>query len=708
MIALAVRYPITLNVSEPNNNIGLLKIRQADEETQTLVVQILEDAIPKSYEGLQVFFCARIGQTPGLGIIEQKLTEAEMTDPKNGKLDYTFRAEDWQILGRQNGYFSFRKMKDDHTYVQQFSTRDFTYEVIKNIYSDGIKEVIKDGSTYVWTIEDLIRLFNEYIDSGKTDWEEFVEQNKEIIESVDPGGLVLTELIESRKNADGQVYPKVYERLNADFGKLSEFRPENPSVISKFIGLAHDRYPDARAVGIKADGETDDTANLKNAIEMYQRIILPVGGIVNVTDTIQLKEGQGIIAHAKSIRGYAPSSTIKYVGEKDNHKAVVLLGKNLVDALPEYDGTDIRLENIIVDANNLAGFAAYGTYLTNETILRELYLLNSLEYNGFFAKSWYAFFEKIISIHSRGSGLAFGMPLDYLEEPTADWSLIETNLEMNGVTMRDLRSRSSGTYFSTEYQNTFKPNGENKRKGYGIGAGVGNAFFLEQFVSEQSGGTNLYLYTGSQPVKKVSKGYSEKSCLNSGLDPASEMVQMVVENSSAAGGSYHIEDLFLNYSSGGILHTGETGRAIRLRNIHQPRFITSTQNLTSFQLNQLFLKENVYSETLTYNTDAGSLTVDSVTTVNTRYSFQIDPAVTGVNKIIYAKAVNDGAYGAIVANYDDGTTQSFALPTDLPSNKYTQIGATRRNVTSFTKGGVTGATDKNISVKILNAKPSWY
>ena len=131
---MAVKYPITLSVSEPNNNIGLLKIRQADEETQTLVVQILEDAVPKSYEGLQVFFCARIGQTAGLGVIEQKLNMEEMTNPKVGQLEYTFRAEDWQVLGRQTGYFSFRKMTDDHTYEQQFSTRDFVYEVTKSIY----------------------------------------------------------------------------------------------------------------------------------------------------------------------------------------------------------------------------------------------------------------------------------------------------------------------------------------------------------------------------------------------------------------------------------------------------------------------------------------------------------------------------------------------------------------------------------------------
>ncbi|MDL4874402.1 phage baseplate upper protein, partial [Enterococcus gallinarum] len=222
---MAIKYPITLSTTEPNNNIGLLKIRQADEETQMLVVQILEDAIPKSYDGLQVFFCARIGQTPGLGIIEQKLTEDEMTDPKKGKLEYTFRSEDWQVLGRQTGYFSFRKMVDDHTYEQQFSTRDFNYEVIKNIYSDGIREVTKDGSTYVWTIEDLIRLFNEYIATGKTDWEEFVEQNKEIIESVDPGGTVLSELIRSRKPAGATTsYPDLPTRLDEQIGKNEEFR----------------------------------------------------------------------------------------------------------------------------------------------------------------------------------------------------------------------------------------------------------------------------------------------------------------------------------------------------------------------------------------------------------------------------------------------------------------------------------------------------
>lgn len=218
---MAIKYPITLSTTEPNNDVGLLKIRQADEQTQTLVVQVTENGTPKSYTGLQVFFCAKLGQSAGLGIIEQKLTAAEMKNPSEGTLEYTMRATDWQQVGRQTGYFSFRKMKNDHEFVEQFTTRDFYFNVIKSAFSDGVKEVKKDGSTYIWTIEDLIRLLEEYIASGKSDWEEFVDQNREILEAVDPGGVILTELIDARKTGDGMLFNSVGERLNANDNYLS-------------------------------------------------------------------------------------------------------------------------------------------------------------------------------------------------------------------------------------------------------------------------------------------------------------------------------------------------------------------------------------------------------------------------------------------------------------------------------------------------------
>lgn len=250
---MSIKYPIILETKEPNNDIGLLKIRQADEETQTLVVDILANGLPQSYEGLQAFFCAKLGQTDGLGIVEQKLTTDEMTDPKNGKLEYTMRAQDWQILGTQLAYFSFRKMTDDHTFVQQFSTRDFSYEVTKNVFSDGSKQIVSDGSTYIWTIEDLKRRYEEYIASGKSDWEEFVEQNKEIIESVDPGGQVLSELIRSRKPGDATVaYPDLPTRLDEQIGLNSDFRSFEPekSFMARVYNETLERGVNAKWIGM--------------------------------------------------------------------------------------------------------------------------------------------------------------------------------------------------------------------------------------------------------------------------------------------------------------------------------------------------------------------------------------------------------------------------------------------------------------------------
>ncbi len=254
---MAITYPITLSTTEPNSNIGLLKIRQADEETQTLDVTLLESGNIRSYEGLQVFFCARIGQTVGLGIIEQKLNPEEMTNPKAGQLKYTFRAEDWQVLGRQTGYFSFRKMKDDHTYVQQFSTRDFTYEVTKSIYSDGIKEVTKDGSTYVWTFEDLLRLLQEFKDSGETDFLAWFDEIKDQLSEDAAGNLML-----------------LYQSLRDKTGSDNDFRPfeSELSFMKRVYNETRERGFNPKWAGAKADGLTNDAPVVQTILNSYQDI----------------------------------------------------------------------------------------------------------------------------------------------------------------------------------------------------------------------------------------------------------------------------------------------------------------------------------------------------------------------------------------------------------------------------------------------------
>ncbi|MFZ8765629.1 BppU family phage baseplate upper protein [Enterococcus diestrammenae] len=197
---MAIRYPITLSTTEPNNDVGLLKIRQTDQDTQTFIVTITENSSPKAYTGLKPFFCAKISTDLGLGLIEQEVDGP--IDSANGKLEYTLKPTDWQNLGRHTAYFSFRRMNSDGSFSEQFTTRDFYYNVIKSVYSDGITEVKTNGSTYLWTFEDLKRRLDEYLSAGKSDWDEFVNQNKEILESLDPNGELLNQLNDLKTQLD--------------------------------------------------------------------------------------------------------------------------------------------------------------------------------------------------------------------------------------------------------------------------------------------------------------------------------------------------------------------------------------------------------------------------------------------------------------------------------------------------------------------------
>lgn len=334
---LAVNYPVKLQTKEPNNNIGILRIRQSDEETQVLEVEVLDGALPMSYEGLQVFFCARIGQTAGLGIIEQKLTDTEMTDPKNGKLEYTFRAEDWQVLGRQTGYFSFRKMKDDHTYEQQFSTRDFTYEVTKSIYSDGIKEVKKDGSTYVWTFEDLLRLLEEFKESGETNFLTWFEEIKDQLSEDAAGNLML-----------------LYQSLRDKTGSDNDFRPfeSDLSYMQRVFNENEERGVNVKWFGAKGDGVTDDAKAIQDcfryASENNKAVYFPPGRFLVNTPIVY--DGRF------SIIGSGTTTVIKCGSDMDY---LFVVDKSNDNLNPDINLIVGSIESINFNGNDLADYAFY-------------------------------------------------------------------------------------------------------------------------------------------------------------------------------------------------------------------------------------------------------------------------------------------------------------------------------------------------------------
>uniref|UniRef100_UPI0024A702A9 SGNH/GDSL hydrolase family protein n=2 Tax=Streptococcaceae TaxID=1300 RepID=UPI0024A702A9 len=131
--------------------------------------------------------CLMAQETTGQGLSEESVVSF---DAKNGTLNYIASDNALQMVGRNEAYFSFRKQEGGR-WIEQFSTRSFHYIVEKSIYSQPFKD-----SNYWWTFKELYRIFNQYIKDGKKSWEQFVEANREILESIDPGGRLLAEVLD--------------------------------------------------------------------------------------------------------------------------------------------------------------------------------------------------------------------------------------------------------------------------------------------------------------------------------------------------------------------------------------------------------------------------------------------------------------------------------------------------------------------------------
>ena len=262
-----ITHKITLSTTD-FNLVGDIKVRQADDETQVFDAVILEHGMIKNFEGLKPFFCLMAREITGQGVSEEPVTDY---DGSKGTLKYTVSANAMQMVGRNEAYFSFRKESSSGRWVEQFSTKSFFYVVEKSIYTQPFKD-----SNYWFTFTELYRKFMEYQDEGKVSWEEFVDQNREILESIDPGGTILTELIDARKPLEGASFSNLSERLNNTDSILE--------TVEKFPVLEYEKtyvvnpafsYDNLRRYGITEDDGTVETAVynfqcMKNFMDIYQ------------------------------------------------------------------------------------------------------------------------------------------------------------------------------------------------------------------------------------------------------------------------------------------------------------------------------------------------------------------------------------------------------------------------------------------------------
>lgn len=135
---------------------------------------------------------------------------------------------------------------------------------------------------------ELYRLFNDYIASSKLTWQDFmdseseswknfIDQNREVIESIDPGGVVLTELIDARGSVDGVTHPNLKARLD---NKEQEFNAQLAQTEKKLEGFFNVKW-----FGAKGDGHTDDTVAIQTALDTARGTLFFPQGNYKVTGT---------------------------------------------------------------------------------------------------------------------------------------------------------------------------------------------------------------------------------------------------------------------------------------------------------------------------------------------------------------------------------------------------------------------------------------
>lgn len=504
------------------------------------------------------------------------------------------------------------------------------------------------------------------------------------------------------------------EEIEVDLGN---FRLNN----GLYAKLIHSGIVNIKQFGAKGDGITDDLLSINNAIK-YKNVEIP-NGTYCVSDTIRISDGVLFYGAVPTSREIANGAQFKYIGNIDNEKACLLIGNNEVKAEPVNAGSSITIQNIYIDCNDRCGFGIYGTYLSNETSVKNVAVRNSLEYNFYFAKSWYCTYDNLTSLSCRNCGIAIGMPLEFLNGVNINWTS-PNPLECNNVFISNLRSQLAGRYFEKDYHYDYEI-ASLRRKGFGIGIGIGNGMHVNGFTSERSGGVALYNYTASQPVKTIRDGYIEKTCEALPNDDRKK-IGIIIENTIATGGTHILDDIFMsNTNGGGILVTGVSGRIVRLKNIHQPKFIVSYEYEGVSNNQELFktiLKENSYSGLGTYNNDVNSTKLEfDKYNINSRYEFTGDEVIrykdrfsmipfsyVGTHRISVRSRTGEQPHGSLAVIDAAGGTQNYNFPSTLPVNEWVEVGLPSSKYIGISKGGLTGDTNVLYDLKVEFLEPTYY
>lgn len=216
------KWNVVLSTTEPYNYVGMIQVRQGNRNSEVVEATVTQNGTPVDFTGCKSYFEAVVGEKYPIQ------RNAKIVDAKNGKVQYTFDEYSMQFVGRQTANFIFFKGEDVIA-----TTQDFSYFVIK-----AVSKTEGEMGSYWQTVEDLIADMTAFInenqgdftdwmnarksefeawrDAQKNDYTTWFESIKDILSQIDPGGKMLLELIEARKDIQGVRHETISDRLLAD------------------------------------------------------------------------------------------------------------------------------------------------------------------------------------------------------------------------------------------------------------------------------------------------------------------------------------------------------------------------------------------------------------------------------------------------------------------------------------------------------------
>ena len=227
-----IKWVGTLSTTE-RNNIGLIQVRQNNVNSEVLGFNIVDgNGEPYDLKNRKVLFCTYFDK---FSPVEQY---AEVIE--NGKIVYTMNEHDMQKPVRIN--FAYFKIMDEKGNLVD-TTQNFSYDIMPSIESKCM-----NAEPYIIRLEEVLDAFNSVRDEAmkemqqiiidfneqaikqQQDFEFWFESIRDILESIDPGGVLLSEIVDFRYS---KMLDKHFQRIKDRGDFWDEKVKENEIGVSK-------------------------------------------------------------------------------------------------------------------------------------------------------------------------------------------------------------------------------------------------------------------------------------------------------------------------------------------------------------------------------------------------------------------------------------------------------------------------------------------